>query len=72
MLNFVKTRDHSTVVWLTFGHLQLLAFLPLINVPIPAQVNEISKSLASYLRFDIFTMGNRSLMTDLAEYIFDF
>ena len=36
MLNVAKSRDHTSIIWLTLSHLQLVAFLPLMNVPIPA------------------------------------
>ena len=72
ILHSTYSRDRETIIWLTLGHLQLLAFLPLMNVPIPAQVTDFSKLLSSYFRFDFVYDGSHSLMTSFSEYIFDF
>lgn len=72
MLMVSSSVDHAQIVWLVLSHLNLVAFLPLMNVPVPAQVNEISKGLAKYLRLDVLETGGRSLMTTMADYIFDF
>ena len=69
-----SSSDKTAIVWLIVGNLPLLVFLPLINVPVPAQVNEISKGLAKYLRFDFieFEEHGQSLATTVAQFIFDF
>lgn len=72
MLTSLWSIDHASIVWLTLSHLQLVAFLPLMNVPIPAQVNEISKALSMYLRLDLFEVDGKSLTTVVTDYIFDF
>ena len=72
MLTVLQSTDHASIVWLTLAHLQLVAFLPLMNVPIPAQVNEISKALMQFMRLDLIEADGQSFMTMLAEYIFDF
>ena len=48
------------------GHLQLVVFLPMMNVPVPAQVNDISKILSSYMRLDFLTVNGQSVMTQMA------
>ena len=72
ILTVLWSVDHASIVWLTMAHLQLVAFLPLMNVPIPAQVNEISKALAGFMRLDLIEVDGQSFNTLLAEYIFDF
>lgn len=72
MLTVLLSIDHASIVWITLGHLQIVTLLPLMNVPIPAQVNEISKALSNYIRLDLFEVDGQSFTTILAESIFDF
>ena len=69
-----SSSDKTAIVWLIVSNLPLLILLPLVNVPIPAQVNEISKGLSKYLRFDFieFNEHGQSLATTIAQFIFDF
>ena len=52
LLIYTANTDKTAVVWVILTNLPLLILLPLVNVPVPAQVNEISKGLAQYLRMD--------------------
>ena len=72
LLAYSISVEQTSVIWQVLGHLQIVVFLPLMNVPVPAQVNDISKALSKYLRMDIFTYNGESLMTQMAQYIFDF
>ena len=61
-------------MWLVIGSLQLILLVPLVNVPVPAQVNEISKGLARYVRIDFIELfgRNQTLNDFITQYIFDF
>ena len=74
LLTVSSSSDKTAIVWLIVSNLPLLILLPLVNVPVPAQVNEISKGLARYLRVDFidFNENGQSLTTAIAQYIFDF
>ena len=39
LLNVAQTADQTAVVWLVFTNIQLVIFLPLVNVAAPANVN---------------------------------
>ena len=68
------TVDKTAVIWVIVTNLPMLILLPIMNVPIPAQINEISKGLAKYLRMDFIqlTGHGQGLTTDVAQFIFDF
>ena len=52
LLAYAISVEQTSIIWQVIGHLQIVVFLPLMNVPVPAQVNDISKTLSGYLRMD--------------------
>ena len=66
ILTVLHSVEHASIIWLTISHISLVAFLPIINIPIPAQINDISKVLVNYLRMDIFGDDNQSFMSNIA------
>ena len=59
---FAISAEHTSIVWQVLSNLTLIVFLPLLNLPIPAQVNEISKGLSKFVRFDFIEKNGVSLM----------
>ena len=72
LLAYAISVEQTSIIWQVIGHLQIVVFLPLMNLPVPAQVNDISKTLSGYLRMDFITVNGESLMTQIGQYIFDF
>lgn len=66
--------NKTAVVWIIVTNMHILVLLPLVNVPVPAQVNEIGKGLSKYLRVDFIELDHlgQSLTASVAQYIFDF
>ena len=61
LMNVAQTTDQTAVVWLVLTNIQLVIFLPLVNVGAPANVNEISMGLAKYFRMDFINYHGQSL-----------